>query len=135
MHAVLLVLALGAVGATEPQESVERLREKLAKPAPTLTVPEIKPDFKVKIEERRPLQDLFDIPPWALDPRGWQPSGPVLRSAFGTPMIGVNLLSLFSHGPLPAYIPYTLDEQTRKAIAAYCAAQPKDGTRVLICEP
>lgn len=134
MQAGLLVLALAALVANDPQESVERVREKLEKPAPRITIPDIKPDFKVKIEERRPLQDLFDIPPWALDPHGWQPSGPVMKSAFGTPMVGFDLLALFRHGPLPAYIPYAPDEQTRKAIAAYCAAQPTDGPRILICE-
>ena len=132
MSAVLLALALAA---SDPPESVARIRAGLEKPASKLTVPDIKPDFRVQIEERRPLQDLFDIPPWALEPRGWQPSGPVLRSASGTPMIGFNLLALFQHGPVPAYIPHLLDESTQRAVDEYCAAQPKDGTRILICEP
>ena len=131
MRAVLIVLALAAA---DPQDSVDRVREKLEKPALKLTLPEIKPDFKVEIKERRPLQEIFDIPPWALDPHGWQPDGPVLKSAFGTPMIGFNLLSLFQHGPLPAYIQQAPNAQTQKAIDDYCAAQPKDGPRILICE-
>src|SRR4051812_6552361 len=131
MQAVLLVLALAAA---DPQESVDRVRTKLEQPALKLTLPEVKPDFKVEIKERRPLQEMFEIPPWALDPHGWQPSGPVMKSAFGTPMIGINLLSLFQHGPLPTYFPYTPNAPTQKAIDDYCAAQPKDGPRVLICE-
>ena len=50
-------------------------------------------------------------------------------------MIGFNLLALFQHGPVPAYIPHLLDESTQRAVDEYCAAQPKDGTRILICEP
>jgi hypothetical protein len=132
MAAVLLALALAA---SDPPDPAARVRAGLEKPPSKLTIPEIKPDFKVQIEERRPLQEIFEIPPWLLDPHGWQPSGPVLKSAFGTPMVGFDLLALFRHGPLPDYAPRTLDEPTRKAIADYCAAQPKDGPRVLICEP
>jgi hypothetical protein len=131
MRAVLIVLALAAA---DPQESVDRVRAKLEKPALTLTLPEIKPDFKVEIKERRPLQEIFDIPPWALDPQGWQPGGPVMKSAFGTPMIGFDLLSLFRHGPLPAYLALPPNAPTQKAIDDYCAAQPKEGPRILICE-
>ncbi len=131
MRAVLLALALAA---SDPPQSVDHVRAGLEKPKPKLTLPDIKPDFKVQIEERRPLQEIFDVPPWVLDPHGWQPTGPVMKSAFGTPMVGFDLLSLFRGGPLPAYIPYTPDAQTQKAIAAYCAAQPADGPRVLICD-
>src|SRR6266542_262867 len=126
MAPVLLALALAA---SDPPDAVARVRAGLDKPASKLTVPDITPDFKVQIEERRPLQEIFEMPPWLLDPHGWQPSGPVMKSAFGTPVVGFDLLSLFRHGPLPEYAPHTLDEQTQKAIAGYCAAQPQDGRR------
>jgi hypothetical protein len=130
MHAVLLVLALAA---SDPPQSVDHVRAGLDKPKSKLSVPEVKPDFKVQIEERRPLQDLFDIPPWALEPHGWQPPGPVMKSAFGTPMFSVDLLGLFRK-TLPAYISQEPNLPTKLAIDKYCAAQPKDGRRILICE-
>ena len=62
MYAALLVLALAAAAAqtASPQprdpadERVERVRAALEKPPSKLTLPEVKPDFKVHIEERRP---------------------------------------------------------------------------------
>jgi hypothetical protein len=131
MPALLLALALAA---QDSPESVAKIQAALAKPPSRLTIPDIKPDFQVHIEERRPLQDLFLVPPWALDPHGWQPDHLPMKSAFGTPMVAFDLLALFRHGPLPAYIPQAPNEETERAIAAYCAAQPNDGTRILICE-
>jgi hypothetical protein len=132
MVAVLLACALAAA---DPAQSVDRVRAGLAKPPSKLTVPEIVPDFKVDIQQRQPLQELFDMPPWLLDPHGWQPDKPVMKSAFGTPMIGFDLLSLFRSPPPPPYAAWTPSDEWKQSIAKYCAAQPKDGRRILICEP
>jgi hypothetical protein len=133
---MIALLAL-LLAASDPQaaQSVDRVRAGLDKPKSKLTIPDIKPTFKVEIRERQPLQEIFDMPPWLLDPHGWQPDKPVMKSAFGTPMVGFDLLSLFRGPPPPPYAAWTPSEDLKQAIAKYCAAQPKDGRRILICEP
>src|SRR5882724_5174281 len=93
MHAALLVLALAvAADQTTPPAStdaadqqVQRVRAALEKPPSKLTLPEVKADFRVHIEERRPLQEIFDTPPWQLPPLGWRP-----------PAVGFDLMSMFA---------------------------------------
>src|SRR5205814_3875432 len=66
---LLLCLFVGATAAApcaqQPDGAVERVRAALARPASHLALTERPPDFTVHIEERRPLQDIFDVPPWA----------------------------------------------------------------------
>src|SRR5262249_27987804 len=85
--AVSLTVATNVVAAPQGQastdESLARLRAALTKPESKLTLRERVPDFSVHIETRRPMQDIFDRPPWATDPVGWQPPG-----------LGFDLLSL-----------------------------------------
>src|SRR5258706_7905003 len=93
MYAALLVLALAAAADQTPSPQprdpadgrVERVRAALEKPPSKLTLPEVKPDFTVHIEERRPLQEIFDTPPWQLPPIGWRP-----------PAVGFDLMSLLT---------------------------------------
>ncbi len=65
----VLLLAVAA-GAQEqaPNGSVDRVRAALEKPPSKLTLQDRTPDFSVHIEKRRPMQDIFDIPPWQLEP-------------------------------------------------------------------
>ena len=62
MHFALLVLALAAVDQATtptpnpPDQQVERVRAALEKPPSKLTVSEVRADFSVHIEVRRPLQ-------------------------------------------------------------------------------
>lgn len=135
MYAALLVLALAAAAdqTASPQprdpadERVERVRAALEKPPSKLTLPEVKPDFKVHIEERRPLQEIFDTPPWQLPPIGWRP-----------PAVGFDLMSLLTkaaHGVAEAKRGHDLHvakDEVQRAIAAYCLAQPNAG-EIQIC--
>ena len=127
MYAALLVLALAAAADQTPSprlhepadEQVKRVRAALEKPPSKLTLPEVKPDFKVQIEERRPLQEIFDTPPWQLPPIGWRP-----------PAVGFDLMSLLTkaaHGVAEAKRGHDLHvarDEVQRAIAAYCLAQP-----------
>ena len=58
----------GAIAAPRAQQpaadSFERIRAALAKAPSRLALTERPPDFSVHIEERRPLQDVFELPPW-----------------------------------------------------------------------
>ena len=135
MYAALLVLALAAAAdqTASPRpdkpadKQVERVRAALEKPPSKLTVPEVKPDFSVHIEERRPLQEIFDTPPWQLPPIGWRP-----------PAVGFDLLSLLTkaaHGAADAKRGHDLHvakDEVQRAIAEYCLAQPNSG-EIQIC--
>ena len=129
MHAALLVLALAAAAdqTTPPStdaadQQVQRVRAALEKPPSKLTLPEVKADFRVHIEERRPLQEIFDTPPWQLPPLGWRP-----------PAVGFDLLSLFgkvASGVADAKRAHDVRaarDEVQRAIAAYCLAQPNAG--------
>ena len=89
LHRALLavsIVALAAAAAAQdgaPSDEIDRVRAALAKPPSRLTLTERVPDFTVHIEKRRPMADIFDVPPWATDPVGWQP-----------PAIGFDLLSI-----------------------------------------
>src|SRR5258708_37941107 len=127
MNAALLVLALAATAdqTTPPasreavDQQVERVRVALEKPPSKLTLPEVKADFRVHIEERRPLQEIFDTPPWQLPPIGWRP-----------PAVGFDLLSLFAKAASGvaevkrAHDLHAAKDAVQRAIAEYCLAQP-----------
>ncbi|HJZ77297.1 MAG TPA: hypothetical protein VKE51_36445 [Vicinamibacterales bacterium] len=102
-------------------ETLERLRAALAKPPSKLTLKERTPDFTVHIETRRPMADIFDVPPWATDPVGWQP-----------PALGFDLLSLVRYVAKSAadakrgHDLRLAREDVQRSIADYCAALAAD---------
>ena len=120
-----VVVAVSAGATVFPQEpasneSLDRLRAKLEKPPSKLTLEQRTPDFRVHIEKRPPMQDIFDVPPWATDPVGWQPP----------PGFGFDLLSVYrSVAKSVAQAKRDHDERgaredVQRAIADFCAAQP-----------
>jgi hypothetical protein len=145
MYAAILVLALAAAAdqTTSPfphqpaDQQVERVRAALEKPPSKLTLPEVKPDFKVHIEERRPLQEIFDTPPWQLPSSGWSPPA-VAYSAFGSPMMSIDLGAVAGaimrrvSEARRAHAVREASEEVRQAVAEYCAAQP-NAASIQIC--
>ena len=113
---------------TAPPVSVDRVRSALDQPPSKLTLTIREPDFRVHIEQRRPLQEIFDTPPWQLPPIGWQP-----------PAIGFDLMSLVQYAIKSAsdakrgHDERMARETVQREIAAYCAAQPNSGARIQIC--
>jgi hypothetical protein len=99
-------------------ESTDRVRAALDRPPSKLTLQERTPDFSVHIEKRRPMQDIFDTPPWQLPPHGWQP-----------PAVGFNLLSIVSYvaqsvsDAKRGHDERVAREDVQRSIADYCAAQ------------
>ncbi len=119
-----LVFAASAGVAVRAQDSVpgnslDRVRAKLEQPPSKLILEQKTPDFRVHIEKRRPMQEIFDVPAWATDPVGWQPPG-----------IGFDLLSAFRYvAKGVAEVKRGHDErlareEVQRAIADFCAAQP-----------
>ena len=125
-----LVLLLSVVASAQegaPRDQVDRVRAALEKPPSRLTLVDRTPGFTEHIEKRRPMQDIFDIPPWQLEPRGWQP-----------PAIGFDLLSVVRYvaksvsDAKRGHDERVAHEEVLRAIADYCAALPEGG-RVQIC--
>jgi hypothetical protein len=119
--------------------SVEHVRAALAKPPPTHTLTVRKPDFSIEIRERRPLQEVFDTPPWAVPAPGWRPPA-VARTAFGSiPVASVDLLAVGGfiarsvNDARRARAARDASEEAGLAIASYCAAQPNAGAGIQIC--
>jgi hypothetical protein len=108
--------------------SADRVRAALEKPPSKLTLQERPPDFSVHIEKRRPMQDIFDVPPWQLEPHGWQP-----------PAVGFDLLSVVRYvarGVSDAkrgHDERVAREDVQRAVAEYCAGQPDGGADIQIC--
>src|SRR4051812_40326679 len=115
-----------AAGAQESggAESLDRVRAKLEKPASSLKLQPRVPDFTVHIEKRRPMADIFDVPPWATDPVGWQPPG-----------IGFDLMSVVRYiaAAKHRYDERVARDDVQRTIAEYCAAQPDGGAAIQIC--
>jgi hypothetical protein len=142
MHVALLVLALAAVdqapspNPADPQ--VERVRVALERPPSKLTVPEVHADFRVHIEVRRPLQDIFDKPSWQLPPIGWRPPAVAYTAFGGIPMLNLDLMAIggaIVHSVKDARHTRALreaSEEVRQSIAEYCAIQPNPAT-ITIC--
>jgi len=110
-----------------PDQSLNRMRAVLQHKPLQLTVPEPEVNFKIHIEAVHPMHEIFDKPPWQLDPIGWQP-----------PAIGFNLMTLVDYAVNAAaeakreHDVRRAREEVQRSIADYCAAQPNANT-IQIC--
>jgi hypothetical protein len=110
-----------------PDQSLERMRAVLQRTPLRLTPVEPEANFKIHIEAIHPMHDIFEKPPWQLDPIGWQP-----------PAVGFNLMTLIQYGITAASNAKRARderfarEEVRRAIAEYCAAQP-NANSIQIC--
>ena len=135
-RALLVAAAMAIVSAAASAQdqmaldSVEHVRAALEKPPARLTLVDRKPDFSVTIEKKRPMQDIFEIPPWQLPPLGWQPP------SWGT---GLNLLSVVSYvaknisDAKRGHDERKAREEVQLSIAEWCAAQDHGGAYIAIC--
>jgi hypothetical protein len=138
-----------AAAATPPSPelpvSLDHIREALARP-PGLrwTPPEVKPDFVVHVSERERFEKM--MPPWdfrsgPVPPGGLYAWEQLQRSgvAMAQPLISVDLMAIAHEigGAISAmrtaYATAAAREEVRRAIEAYCAAQPDRGAGIAIC--
>jgi hypothetical protein len=131
-----------AAGATQPPvpspPSVARVREKLEKPPPVLTAPLPKADFEVHVEVRRPLLEIFDVPPWATEPLARSRICPPRSGSLPPAQCGPPPGFGFDPGSLiravkRAYNERAAQVEVQREIANYCAAQPDGGLGIEIC--
>jgi hypothetical protein len=118
--------------------SVDRVRTALQKPSPKLTFEYRQPDFSIHIQERRPLDDLFDIPLWDTPPVVRQTPS-MLAHIEGTPGNTPPLITTsIDPGGLAQSAKKRLQDrtarsQTERAITKYCSAQPDAGSSIPLC--
>ncbi|MEO8259157.1 MAG: hypothetical protein ABI868_17560 [Acidobacteriota bacterium] len=119
--------------------SMARVREKLKAKPPTISGTRPKADFSLTIEQRRPLQEMFYVPPWATSPLAQAPlCAP--RGASYLPVTNCGSPSGFSVDPGQMFgsIKRAFDgraarDEVRRTIIEYCAAQPNGGAGIKIC--
>jgi hypothetical protein len=130
----------------DPADSVQRIRSALTKPASRLTLTERPPDFTVHIDERRPLQDIFEVPPWASPTPDF---GGFTRPALFAPIEGVpggfsspagtiggNMLDpvrALAKSTARALRVRNARREVQRTLADYCAAQPNFGAAIPVC--
>jgi hypothetical protein len=118
--------------------SIERVRERL-KTKPSIVAPLPKADFTVRIEQRRPLQEMFYVPPWATSPLTQsRPCPPRGASYLPAPTCGPPTGFGFDPGSLIGSVRGALNaraarDEVRRTIIEYCAAQPNGGAGIKIC--
>ena len=130
--AFAVAITLGTAAASRaqtpaPDQSLDRMRAVLQHPPLQLALPEPEANFKIHIEAIHPMHEIFEKPPWQLDPVGWQP-----------PAIGFNLMTLVDYVVNAAaeakreHDVRRAREEVQRSIADYCAAQPNAST-IQIC--
>ena len=130
----------------DPADSLQRVRAALTKPASRLTLTERPADFTVHIEERRPLQDIFEVPPWASPTPSFggftRPAlfAPIegVRGGFSSPAaaIGGDMLDparALAKGAARALRVRNARREVQRTLADYCAGQPNFGAAIPVC--
>jgi hypothetical protein len=136
----LLAAAL-AVPASAQQPaylSIERVRAALLKPPPRLIVENRQPDFRIHVEERRPFDDLFEIPLWETPVLVQQPPSllaPIEGVPHATPALIQTTMdpTRFARSAAKSAREKSTRTQVERAIAQYCAAQPDAGASIPLC--
>ena len=118
--------------------SIARVREKLKEKPPAIAATHPKADFSIQIEARRPLQEMFYVPPWATSPLTQSricppPAASYLPSNCGNPAgFSVDPGSLIG-SVKRAFNGRVARDEVRRTIIEYCAAQPNGGAGIKIC--
>jgi hypothetical protein len=116
-----------ALASAQTDNDIARIRAALERPSLKLSFDDPTPTFRMRIEERRPLQDLFDVPAWMPEKPGWQPpAGLSLSSIIGYVAHQIAVAKRGRDLRLAR-------EEVLREIAAYCAAQPNSGADITIC--
>jgi len=120
--------------------SLDRVRAALDKPPSKLTLPEKQPDFSVDIRERKRFDQMV-LPLLDVKVGPGFPQSALFTSPFGSqPLFSVDLMPVAVaaasavNAARKAYAKHTAIQEVRARIAAYCAAQPRRGAGIQICD-
>ena len=116
--------------------SLDRIREKLLKP-PALVLDLPRADFTVHIEQRRPLQDIFDRPPWVSPPPEFPAPPGSNRSGRDSTVVGIGFdWRAAAEAVSRAVRTHQARSEVERAIADYCIAhRDEPGADAICAEP
>ena len=122
------------VCAQEPDaNSLNRIRERLQRP-PALSLEMPRADFTVHIEQRRPLQDIFDRPPWVSPPPEFPAPPGRNRDAHDSTVVGMSVDPYaVAHSISRAIRAREAGDEIRRAIAEYCSVHRDEPGAQAIC--
>jgi hypothetical protein len=126
----------GSARAQQPSDgdSFERIREALRKPPSGLSLKLPEADFSVYIEERRPLQDIFERPPWVSPPPEFPAPPGSGRDGHDGTVAGVSFDWLAAaHALSRAVRTHQARGEVERAIAGYCIAHRDEPGADAIC--
>jgi hypothetical protein len=135
---LLIAAAPQTLSAQQSYVSLERIRAALLKPAPRLIVENRQPDFKIHVQERRPFDDLFEIPLWETPVVVSQPASllaPIEGVPHATPALIQTTMdpTRFARSAAKSAREKSTRTQVERAIVQYCAAQPDAGSSIPLC--
>ena len=140
---VVSLLVVAATAALSAQQmtvpvSLERVRAALLKPQSKLYREYRQPDFSIHIQERRPLDDLFEIPLWETPILvRQQPSmlAPIEGVPHATPALIQSSVdpTRLTRSAARSVRERNTRTQVERAIAQYCTAQPDAGASIPLC--
>jgi hypothetical protein len=114
-------------------DSLDRVRERLQKP-PSLTLELPAADFSIYIEQRRPLQDIFERPPWVPVPPDFAPPPGSNRDAHNATVVGMSIdPGVVAHSISRAVRTRQARGEVRQAIEEYCIAHRAEPGANEIC--
>ena len=115
-------------------ESFERIRDALQKPPSRLSLELPAADFSVYIEQRRPLQDIFDRPPWVSPPPEFPAPPGSGRDGHDSTIVGVSFDWLdAAHAISRAIRTRQAHGEVQRSIAEYCVAHRDEPGAAAIC--
>ena len=136
---LLIAAAPQTLSAQQPGYlSLERIRAALLRPAPKLIVENRQPDFRIRVQERRPFDDLFEIPLWETPVVVVQPPSmlaPIEGVPHATPALIQTTMdpTRVARSAAKSVREKSTRTQVERAIAQYCAAQPDAGSSISLC--
>jgi hypothetical protein len=135
----LLTCTAGLARAQQPADAdwFDRVREGLLKPPSRLTLDLPRADFSVLIEQKPPLQDIFDRPPWVSPPPEFPAPPGSNRSAHDSTVAGVSFdWRAAAHAISRAVRTRQARGEVERAIADYCIAHRDErGAEAICAEP
>jgi hypothetical protein len=136
--ACVLTCGAGVAHAQRPSDadSLDRIRQALQKP-PGLSLELPRADFSVQIEQRRPLQDIFERPPWVSPPPEFPAPPGSARDGHDATIVGMSFdWVAASHAISRAIRTHQARGEVERAIADYCIAhRDEPGAEAICAEP
>ena len=114
-------------------DSLDSIRERLQRP-PRLSLVLPRADFSVHIEQRRPLQEIFELPPWVSPPPEFAPPPGSNRDPHNATIASVSFdPGAVAHSISRAVRTRQARDEVRRTITEYCSLHRYEPGAESIC--